>query len=175
MRKRIDFKCPHCNSKERVSVFDEIDVSEIDEVLNRSKFTHVCEKCNEKIVLDYSFKFHGNGYALYYSTNNEVQKGVKRICSSFGDLKEKIMIFEDGLNDILIEYFKQYINRQINKNDELRYDGSDDENIIFYNLDTKESLGIKKELYDYFLNKFKFKDKDDIEVNNDTFIKYMDN
>ena len=175
MRKRIDFICPHCNNKERVSIFDELDVSSINEVLDRSKFTHTCEKCNQKTVLDYSFKFHGNGYILFYSKNNKIEKNVKRICYDFGDLKEKIMIFEDGLNDILIEYFKHYINKQINKNDELRYDGSDEENIIFYNLDTKDSLGIKKELYDYFLNKFKFEDKNDVEVNSESFIKYMDN
>ena len=173
MRKRIDIICPGCKNKERATVYDELGIDSLNSVLDRSKFIHECSKCKQKTVLDYSFKFEGHGYKILYTTEEKHEKGYKRICTSFKDTKEKIMIFEDGLNDILIEYFKVYIQKQISRKDELRYDGIVDDTICFYDVDSTDTLGVKKELYDYFLNKFKIKEKDDIEVNNETFIKYI--
>ena len=169
MRKRIDFKCPKCNHKKRITINDEYNKSSITDILSKELFKIKCDKCNTEVILDYNFSIKTPKYSISYGES----KDVDRICSTLDDLREKVLIFEDDLNDIIVEMLKHKLNHDLDKDYEYRYDGSNEEQLIFYSLDTEESYAINKELYNYYLNKYDIKDVKNIEITNLNFYKYV--
>ena len=169
MRKRIDFYCPHCKEKKRITINDEYTKKDIEKLLDRSIFKVKCNKCNNETILDYNFLLKTDNYSISYGESNNVD----RITNTFDDFKEKVLIYEDNLNDILIELTKQKLNHDINKEYEYRYDGMNDKQLMFYSIDSKEEYAINKELYDYYKNKYKIKDIKNIEINSNNFVKYI--
>ena len=105
MRKRIDFICPTCKNKKRITINDEYNEKNIEKILDRSLFNIKCDKCNTSVYLDYKFVLKTPKYSLSYGEF----KDVDRICLSYDDIKEKILIYEDKLNDCLIELSKRKI------------------------------------------------------------------
>jgi transposase-like protein len=169
MRKRIDFYCPHCKNKKRITINDEFNESNINSLLDRSIFKVKCNKCNNETIIDYNFILKTKNYSISYGKS----KDVNRITYTYDDFKEKVLIFEDKLNDILIELMKKKLNHDINSNHELRYDGMNKTQLIFYSIDSNESYAMNKELYEYYKNKYKIEDIKDIEITSDNFDKYI--
>lgn len=169
MRKRIDFYCPHCKEKKRITINDEYTKKDINKLLDRSIFKVKCDKCNNETILDYNFLLKTDDYSISYGES----KDVNRITNTYDDFKEKVLIYEDNLNDILIELTKQKLNHDLGKSYELRYDGMNDSQLILYSLDTDESYGVNKELYDYYKKKYKIDNVNNIEINSTNFVKYI--
>ena len=96
MRKRIDFYCPHCKEKKRITINDEYTKKDIESLLDRSIFKIKCNKCNNETILDYNFLLKTDNYIISYGES----KDVDRITNTFDDFKEKVLIYEDNLNDI---------------------------------------------------------------------------
>ena len=169
MRKRIDFICPTCKHKKRVTINDEYNETHIDKLIDKSIFRFKCDKCDTDILLDYNFVLRTKKYSISYGD----AKNVDRICKSIDDFKEKVLIFEDGLNDIFIELAKKKIEYELKKDLNLRYDGSDDARLIFYSLDDENSYSFNRELYDYYLKKYKTPNVKDVEINYLNYFKYI--
>lgn len=169
MRKRIDFYCPNCKNKKRITINNEYDKSHINDILSKDIFKVKCEECNTITVLDYNFVLKTSKYVISYGKS----KDVDRYCTSIDDFREKVLIFEDELNDIVIEMLKKKLNHDLNKDYQYRYDGSTNDQLVFYSLDSEESFGINKELYNYYLNKYNIEDVKNEEITDLNFYKYV--
>ena len=165
--KKEEVKCPNCKKKLRVKVYTKLDESKITDIVNRDIFMVKCEKCGNKTYVDYNVDLETPNYYLYYTpASNKSKANVKgkitRVCDTYDDFKEKILILEEGLNDILIEFIKMYIKNEL-KSDDLselrfiRFDSVIDDNIIFSLVGLKKNVAIKKDFYNSLLEKSKFK------------------
>lgn len=169
MRKRIDFVCPSCKHKKRITINDEYNETHIDKLLDKSIFKLKCDNCKTDILLDYNFVLRTKKYSISYGD----AKDVDRVCKSIDDFKEKVLIYEDNLNDIFIELAKKKIEHELNKELDLRYDGCDDDKLIFYSLTEENSYAFNRELYDYYLKKYKTPDLKDVEINYLNYFNYI--
>ena len=129
---KYDIKCPKCNSKNRFKVNDELDDKKIMDVINREVFHLLCKNCHQDIYVEYPFKISNDRFLIYYTPTKkdeieDTYHEYMRVCDTFADLKEKLLIYNDNLNDIIIEFIKTFL---LNKMDdelkdtstELRYD-----------------------------------------------------
>lgn len=165
--KKEEVRCPKCNKKLRVKVYTKLDESQIPDIINRNIFKVTCSRCNEVTCVDYLVDLETPTYYLYYTpASNKSKPNIKgkitRVCDTYDDFKEKILILEEGLNDILIEFIKMYIKNELREDDlaELRYvrfDSVIDDNIIFTLVGLKKNVAIKKDFYDSLLEKSTFK------------------
>ena len=169
MRKRIDFVCPTCKHKKRITINDEYNETHIDKLIDKSIFKITCENCNTNIILDYNFVLRTKKYSISYGDN----KDVDRICKSIDDFKEKVLIFEDDLNDIFVELAKKKIEYELKKELNLRYDGCEKDRLIFYSLIDENSYSFNRELYDYYLKKYKTDNLKNVEINELNYFKYI--
>ena len=169
MRKRIDFVCPTCKHKKRITINDEYNETHIDKLLDKSIFKFKCDNCKTDILLDYNFVLRTKKYSISYGD----AKDVDRVCKSIDDFKEKVLIYEDNLNDIFIELAKKKIEHELKKELDLRYDGCDDDKLIFYSLTEENSYAFNRELYDYYLKKYKTPDLKDVEINYLNYFNYI--
>lgn len=162
-----NFKCPNCKKKNRIKIHSEVSSEEIDKIVDKSFFKVECPSCHEKIVVEYPIKVYDDNYTIYYTptSTKEIEdehREYMRVCDTFDDFKEKLLIMNDSLNDIVIEFIKDYLLTKLDdelKKDikEIRYDGSNEENLIFYLLGAKQSVGCSKEIYANILKKCKIK------------------
>lgn len=114
-------------------------------VLNRKAFTFECPDCKERTLYTYDFLYHdmGQKIMIYHVTSNEamvqamegfaqmknieggdgildgpeVEGYRKRIVRSLNELREKIFIFDAGLDDRVVEIFKVFCIIQLKQND----------------------------------------------------------
>ena len=139
---KVDFVCPKCHKKFRIKLFKEVDQNKIPNIIDRSLFKAKCSECGEEVVLNYSFVLYDEDYLIYYKVNDEnveikEERKIKRICTSYKDLKEKILIFQNELNDIVIEFIKETLLSSIKekfKDDitDLRFNSIENNKIVFY-------------------------------------------
>lgn len=119
-------------------------------------------------TVEYPIKVIGDNYVVIYTPSkdeeikDENKKDIMRICDTFDDFKEKLMILYDGYNDIIIEFIKEFLVKQMDedmKSDlkEIRYDGDNEENLIFYLRGCETHIGCGKYFYDELLKKSKLK------------------
>lgn len=160
-----ELKCPSCKKKIKVKVYNTFDESKITDILNKDIFKVTCSDCNETFYVDYPFELDTDKYHLFYTPYEDADKEIiknkiNRKCNTFDDLREKILIFEEDLNDIVIEYLKAYIGGSL-KNDEIkdiRFDSVIDDKVIFALIGINQNAGIEKIVYDELLKKAKIKD-----------------
>lgn len=168
--------CPYCNSNNEFTLKDELNQDDIEQILTKKIFEFKCFKCQKKFNIDYPLLFSCNQYFISYkkTIKNVKKHSVLRLCQNFDDFKEKILIFNDSLNDILIEFLKDYIKKQTSDDLFLRYDSFDEKKIVFYDLQNQKYLGISKEFYDNLLKNAKIKKINKmIIVDQDSYIKYI--
>jgi len=181
---RQDVTCPHCKEKLRFRFKDELNKDDIADIIDRSFFKHTCKYCNKEFVIDHPVTLTGDNFIIYYtptkdeSVKDESNKEIKRVCDTFDDFKEKLLILNDGLNDLVIEFVKCYIHDKLAEDEKLvdiiRYSGMNDEQLEFCIIDDYQNVGINKALYDGILNKAKIKlPKEAILVDFNTFRKYI--
>lgn len=179
-----DIRCPNCRKKNRIKIRSAISSDEIDKIIDRSIFKLECLSCHEQIVVDYPMKVIDDNFIIYYTPteDKEIEEQYHqymRVCDTFADFKEKLMIMHDELNDIVIEFIKDYSLNQLDEDlrkdiRDIRYDGSNEENLIFYLLGAKQSIGVNRKLYDSILKNCKLKKiKKCVNVDHNTYRKYF--
>ena len=181
--KKIDFVCPKCHKKLRVKLYQTVDNTKIPDILNRDLFKIKCKACNEEVWLNYSIVLNADNYSIYYKVNDDKidipdKKSIMRLCTNYEDFKEKILILEDNLNDILIEFIKKIIVNDLSEDDldsfnDIRYDGKNEEALIFYLIGLDKFIGFRISVYDDILKRSKFRGVDDlVEITKDTYLNY---
>ncbi|MBR6073093.1 MAG: hypothetical protein IKP76_02095 [Bacilli bacterium] len=172
-----ELKCPSCNKKLKVKVYNSFNESKITDIINKDIFKVTCNNCNESFYVDYPFELDTDKYHLFYTpydNNIEIVKNkINRVCNTFDDLREKILIFEDDLNDIVIEYLKAYVGGSLKDDNikDIRFDSIIDNRIIFALIGIEQNAGIDKSIYDELLKKAKI--KDNIVIDQDNYKDYI--
>lgn len=128
--------CPKCNHDNEVKIFKTVNATtdpQFRESLLAGKlFGFKCESCGYEATLRYPMLYNDmkNRFMVYYipeverdrvtdetleSEYSELQDVTRRIVGSFNELKEKIHIFESGLDDRAIEIAKIALNDVVTK------------------------------------------------------------
>lgn len=141
------FTCSKCGYKGKIKMYDSVNVT-LDpklreRVLSGEIFGWTCPKCEEVLSVRHNLLYHDmhNEFQVYYSPTecealndmmNETlakfpgMRKTVRTVDSLNALREKIYIFEEGLNDIAIELSKVVIKydkqNSINPKSELRFE-----------------------------------------------------
>lgn len=187
MRIKEDFICPKCKHKNRIKLYSELKDDSIKKVVDKSIFLNECKNCHEKVSVEYPLTIIGTNYTIYFTpgVNTPVDSctsDVNRICDTYEDLKEKVLILEDNLNDIVIEVLKNQIR---NKLDSLKIDNIDDLDRIRYNskdasylnfslVGVGKLIGIGVEEYQNLLKNIKIKKiKKSVLIDEYTYKKYI--
>ncbi len=134
---KVIVTCPKCNKEHSIRIWRSINTTLDPEmkaaVRDRSAFLFECPSCGEKTYMDYGFLYHQmedrimihyastdeNADEIYEMLNGNDPTGMItdmrknnyliRIVRSQNELREKIAIFDEGLDDRIIEIFKIYI------------------------------------------------------------------
>lgn len=143
MSKTLEKKvlCPECKLMSRQIIYPTINSKDFIEqknaLLDGSLFMWQCPHCKSVSNLQYPFLYHDQDKQLliYYSPNSHysnISEGklnkeyeilnniTKRLVSNLNDLKEKILIFDSGLNDMYIEVAKLTISELVEKQNYIR-------------------------------------------------------
>ena len=122
--REIVYKCPYCGKEFEVSIYDSvntrIDVDEVDKCKSGDIFKKLCPHCHTDFMLMNPFVYTDpdNKFVLYLS-DDEIPESIHEIaepldkagyklrrCRTITEFTEKIQIFEDGIDDILVELAK---------------------------------------------------------------------
>lgn len=170
-------ECPFCKKDNNYELISELDDKYLSDILKCQIFKKSCSYCNREFNIEYPISFISDNYIVSYKRmiTHKIDKKVLRICNDYDDFKEKILIFNDSLNDILIEFIKDYIMGEVNDSSLiLRYDSMNENQIIFYDLKNEKNMAISRELYDKLLEHSKIKKiRSMCEINGDNYIKYI--
>lgn len=146
--------CKKCGNSHDFEFTQSVNVAESpelkDKILSGEFFTWTCVECGTKNLINYPFLYHDSDSSLMIleTSANIKSEGLPegytgRIVRSFGDLIEKIKIFDSGLDDIIIEMCKFITLQEMNKELALKFlklDGADSELVFAYPLDDKMEL-----------------------------------
>ncbi len=191
-KERIEIiKCPKCGAEGGFTIWDSINVElnpELKEkILNEELFVWTCPSCGAEIFIQASTIYHdmkGKTMIFFDFNDDEAEKEseieVPEMFSSLGDyqfrivhnlmdMKEKIIILDNSLNDIAIEYLKFCLRHFIYKDniqdeDEIRFSGlcrADESDQILVSFviigpeENKGTLEIPIARYESFLTKVK--------------------
>ena len=129
-RGKISITCPKCGKKHSFQVWDSINTLEFPEmkekVRNDEAFRYRCPDCGATALLNYNFLYHqqedkilifvdadGSSYGdmekILKQRGNAFDGYRKRILLSYNDFKEKLLIFDAGLDDRIVEIIKSSI------------------------------------------------------------------
>lgn len=125
------FNCPKCHKSSEFKMYETVNVdldnSLREKVLSGDLFNWECPHCKAKLMVQYDFLYHdmSNKFLLYYSPKNcketnmsinnmlkkypGMRKSMYRTVDNYNQLIEKILIFESGLDDIMVELTKVLI------------------------------------------------------------------
>lgn len=169
-------KCPKCGKNIKMKMIKELNVDNLDATISRDIFKFRCVYCKNEIIVDYATIFTGSNYEICYKTSKKhSNKEYSRICDDFDDFKEKLLIFSDGLNDIVIEFVKDYLRTLINeKNIDIRFDSKNNENLVFYIMEKNRYIGFDINQYQKLLSHSKIKKiKKFKDINHTNYLKYI--
>ena len=128
--------CPKCNHDNEVKIFKTVNATTDpqfrEKLLAGQLFNFCCENCGYEATLRYPMLYNDmkNRFMVYYipeieserisdesleAEYSELGDVTRRIVGSFNELKEKIHIFESGLDDRAIEIAKIALNDVVTK------------------------------------------------------------
>ena len=108
--KEQTINCPKCSKNIKIKMLEQIDESKFKDVISRKIFKFKCSYCKNEVIIDYPTTFIGENFEVCYKlTKKKGNKTYLRECYDFDDFKEKILIFSANLNDIAIEFIKDYL------------------------------------------------------------------
>lgn len=187
MKIKEDFVCPKCKHKNRMKLYTEISGTEIKKIIDKEIFLQECKKCHEKVMTEYPLTVKGEYYTIYFTPSSnepidEAPSSINRICDTFADLKEKVLILEDELNDIVVEELKNQIKKNlsnldidnIDSLDRIRYNSKDSSYLNFSLVGVGALVGISIGEYQELLRKVHIKKiKKSVLIDEYTYKKYM--
>lgn len=173
-----EITCPNCNTKGTFTCWSSINVDldpeAKEKVKNGELFKYTCPKCGRWYNIEYETLYHdmSNKFMVQYLCNpteerikqfyNETEQMKKlnlvfdirqRIVRDKNAFIEKIMIFENELDDAIVEVAKTIILQKMIENDPnmeipaIYFHSIDDTNISFY-IDDGRVLNTDRSLYD---------------------------
>ena len=182
------YECPYCKNMGEFTMYESVNVT-LDPSLREKLFSGElfeckCSKCGKTTTVLYSLLYHDmtNKFMIYYSPTdiesvnqhyNELltsypglRRSLYRTTDNINSLKEKVVILEAGLNDIVIEFAKvmaKYGDNNLPENSDLLFEGvikskekqSKDAFILRVMLQDKpqkKMMVITREQYDYYLS-----------------------
>ncbi len=116
-----DIICPQCGESQKYRLYASINAKENPElkrrVLNETLFDWRCNRCNYFAAMAYSFLYTDPeaGYIICVTPageenvaepTQEIQSFTKRTVKNLAELKEKILIFDAGYDDVAVELVK---------------------------------------------------------------------
>ena len=130
--REVNITCPICNETNKFTIWDSINTMLDPELKEKAKdgsiFVFECPSCREKTQINYPCLYHQmeDEIMIYYATNDEDEKEIvdfwtnpnelfemkkesrylHRIVRSLNELREKIAIFDEKLDDRIIEIYK---------------------------------------------------------------------
>lgn len=167
-----ELRCPQCgfqtHKKSEQLIVTDFEPKSREAILNHQFFHHQCPRCHHNIIFlhpclyqDGKCKFMILLQSQMPEELPEVEENLamrKRIVSYPEELEEKIHIFEDGLNDILIEWMKRQLSERLHLSiPSLRYhdfDLASDTLWFQVNQDELDLKGIQKSYYDNLKNRY---------------------
>ena len=163
LQRTTSIKCPTCNKKSKTKIYDSLNISldpdEKAKLLNGELFQWECPHCHESFLLDFGFIYHDMEKRLMiyfrpagddaaadeddaYGLRSKMLDLVKdsyslRTVHGIENLQEKIRIFDAGLNDVVIEYFKLFgtLDADENRRFTFYFDRIEDGQLIFHGVD----------------------------------------
>lgn len=123
--------CPNCGAEGEMTIRDSVNVLSQPEmkekIENREIFTYTCPECHSSITVAYDLLYHDPQahYLIYLLPGRERSFADAEIAeisvpedyrlrevSDINSLLEKIMLFDDGMDDRCIEICKLYLSEQ---------------------------------------------------------------
>ncbi len=152
----------HCGETVEADFPEEIDISSkpetIEEILNGSFLSVTCDSCGELLKPEFSTRIYDSGgrLDLYYLPELErtrylagkIETEAERVAVGFTELREKILIFSNNLDDRAVEILKFMLLEKIdepNKSDITLVEINDEEELVFHIEGIKENeVGVSK-------------------------------
>lgn len=163
----VSFTCPSCGKESDMTIWESINTVMDPEmkaaVRDGSAFTFTCPHCGVKTHLEYGFLYHQmeDRMMIQYASSDEnaeemyrfftgvvpsdvfteFRKGeyLIRIVRSLNQLREKLAIFDHGLDDRIIELCKQFALMQYQKD---RGDSGKDTELLYFYYEGKHHIQI---------------------------------
>ncbi|MDO4459000.1 MAG: CpXC domain-containing protein [Clostridia bacterium] len=126
-----DVSCPNCGEPHSVDIITSINAHDNPElkekVLDESLFDFRCDRCNYTCQVTWPLVYHDPDAGFMVIMYAQGQTGnaaeppatlrnvVKRRVSTLAELKEKVLIFDNGLNDVAVEMVKDALWKIIEK------------------------------------------------------------
>lgn len=190
--------CPKCGVEGNFTIWHSVNVDVNPEtrekVKNGKLFEYKCKNCGDINHVEYRFLYHdtNNNFMIWYFPNNEydiyneinevnnidllsLARRKIRMVDNKRSLIEKIHIFEDGLNDIVIELLKKMILINIeDKTVEVFYKGMHDDSLDFW-LSNQKGCLLPCSMYDKVKKDFIIEEpKECAIINQSTVFKYAE-
>lgn len=119
----INYTCPYCGKEFEINVYPAVSAEDKelrDRIVSGDIFRNSCPHCKKDFMVQYPLVYTDkeNKFVLWLSeqevgdtlkdfTKPLLEKGFKlRRCSTINELVEKIAIFEDGADDVMVELAK---------------------------------------------------------------------
>lgn len=177
--------CPYCGYVRNIAVTEKVNLDSItdnkEKVMNKTFFKFKCSECNKSFQAEYSVLFENleNNQLIYFILPKDKSRIKKvenmavvnslgkrlRIVNNQNELLEKILINQDSLDDIIIEYIKHVIINSVAKEQkekikDLYYAGMKEDTLNFvaplkvgtYN------VNIPKSMYSNYNSKYNVKE-----------------
>lgn len=170
MKIKEDYICPKCQHKNRIKLFSEVTGDNISKIIDKSIFVHTCKNCGERISVEYPLTVVKENYKIHFTPNDNsdlpmCDAPINRVCDTYADLKEKILILEDNLDDIVIEELKTQIKKNLGDLDikdlgsleTIRYNSKDNINLNFSLVGIGKLVGVSIGEYQNLKNSIKKK------------------
>lgn len=144
---KIDTICRHCGRKESREIISSVDAVASPELKEKVRsgelFRWNCPECGKDNLLTYPFLYHDSSQKLILlvSESRELPTDTvpdgycSRLVAGPGELIEKIMISEAGLDDVVLELCKMITLQEMGKDFALKFfriDGADSEIVFTY-------------------------------------------
>ena len=193
MKKNVTVCCPECKKESEFTVWDSINTS-VDpdmeaKVRDRSAFLFHCPECGSETYLDYGFLYHNMDrklmiqyadsdetadefvHALEESYNTDMFRDLMendytvRVVRARDRLLEKLLIFDKGLDDRLVEIYKFIVLLRYQQDRE-----ECDDPVMYFYSDDKGKMAI----FIYEAGEYICSSQFSEEVYNDLALKYAD-
>ena len=122
--REIMYKCPYCGKEFETTIYDAVnsreDADEVDRCKSGDIFKHLCPHCHTDFMIMNPFVYtNPDDRFIIFVSENEVPESLYKLSKSFDEagyklrrcrtiqeFTEKLQVFEDGIDDVLVELAK---------------------------------------------------------------------
>lgn len=168
----VELQCPYCgyktHKKSEQFIVSQFESKFRNQILQDEFFHHECPCCHKQLSFLHTclYQDHKHKFIILLEPQPQEQcpefeedtQLVKRFVNTINDFKEKILIFEDDLNDLAIECIKWKLRNKLKLSREclIQYHDYDlESNTLWFEIEETETklVAISKSYYDNLENK----------------------